>query len=34
MESVSTAAVTSEPAINRAVTAPHVSMDRFDELFA
>ena len=34
MESVSTAAVTPEPAIKRAVAAPRVRTDAFDELFA
>ena len=35
MESVSTAAVTPEPAIKRAVAAPRVCTDAFfDELFA
>ena len=34
MESVSTAAVTPEPAIKRTVAAARVSMDTFDELFA
>jgi DNA helicase-2/ATP-dependent DNA helicase PcrA len=34
MESVSTATVTPEPAFKRAVAAPRVRTDEFDELFA
>ncbi|MDF2563420.1 MAG: hypothetical protein K0R99_4866, partial [Microbacterium sp.] len=34
MESVSTPAATPEPAIKRAVAAPRVRTDAFDELFA
>lgn len=34
MESVTTAALTPEPAIKRPVAAPRVRTDAFDELFA